>query len=203
MVFLRAFLSVSAVLAMSFGTAAQDYKPFTRACVVCLGEIRPGWTAQYQHEGQIVVIGFCSSPCRTKFLQSPATHFANALAAFKAGNPKKDKKVSPEATGPCDLKRTVKTPWCGSCARELTKDDVLANKTCKRCETKPLQAEFCVKTAEAEDRARVSYKCESCASTAELESEFKHEASCKPKLGGGLKKVCSKSGTAPHATEAK
>ena len=85
----------------------------------------------------------------------------------------------------------------------MTKDDVLANKTCKRCETKPLQAEFCVKTVEAEDRARVSYKCESCASTAEIDSEFKHEASCKPKLGGGLKKVCSKSGMSPHATDSK
>jgi predicted nucleic acid-binding Zn ribbon protein len=56
---------------------------------------------------------------------------------------------------------------------------------------------------EAEDRARVTYKCESCPSTSEVESEFKHDAACKPKIGGGLKKVCSKSGTSPHATEAK
>jgi hypothetical protein len=196
-------LSAVAFLLCCLGTSAQDYRPFSRACVVCLGEIRPGWTAQYQHEGAIVVIGFCSAPCRTKFLQAPATHFANALAAFKAGNPKKEKKVSPEATGPCDLKRVVKQPYCISCARELTKDDLLANKTCKRCETKPAQAEFCVKMGEAEDRARVTYKCESCPSTSEVESEFKHDAACKPKIGGGLKKVCSKSGTSPHATEAK
>ena len=201
MTFLRAIVSLSAVLALTVGAAAQDYKPFTRACVVCLGEIRPGWTAQYQHEGQIVVIGFCSSPCRTKFLQSPATHFANALAAFKAG--KKDKKVAADATGPCDLKRVVKTPWCLSCTRELGKDDLLPSKVCKRCETKPLQAEFCVKVGDVEDRARVTYKCESCAAAAELESEFKHEAGCKPKLGGGLKKVCSKSGMSPHATDTK
>ena len=201
MTFFRAFLSISAVLALSFGTAAQDYKPFTRACVVCLGENRPGWTAQYQHEGTIVVIGFCSSPCRTKFLQSPATHFNNALAAFKAG--KKDKKVAPDATGPCDLKRIVKAPWCASCARELGKDDLLPSKLCKRCETKPLQAEYCVKVGDAEDRARISYKCESCPATAEIESEFKHEADCKPKVGGGVKKVCSKSGMAPHATDKK
>jgi hypothetical protein len=203
MTFLRALLSISAVLALSAGASAQDYKPFTRACVVCLGEIRPGWTAQYQHEGKIVVVGFCSSPCRTKFLQDPATHFANALAAFKAGTPKKDKKVSPEATGPCDLKRCVKVPWCLSCMRELGRDDILPTKVCKRCETKPCNAEFCVKVGDAEDRARITYKCESCDATGELESEFKHAADCKPKLGGGLKKVCAKSGTAPHATEKK
>ena len=29
------------------------------------------------------------------------------------------------------------------------------------------------------------------------------EAGCKPKIGGGLKKICSKSGMAPHATDKK
>jgi hypothetical protein len=183
--------------------AFQDYKPFTRACVVCLGETRPGFTAQYVYEGEKYIVGFCSSPCRTKFLQSPATHMANALAAVKEGLKKKEKRVSPDATGPCNLKRVSKTPYCLSCARELTKDDVLPNKTCKRCETKPAQAEFCTKVGEAEDRARVTYKCEACPATAEIESEFKHEAGCKPKIGGGVKKVCTKSGTAPHATETK
>ena len=87
----RSILALAALLSCALGGSAQDYKPFMRACVVCLGEVRPGWTAQYLHEGQIVVIGFCSSPCRTKFLQAPATHFANALAAFKAAGVKKDK----------------------------------------------------------------------------------------------------------------
>lgn len=183
--------------------APQDYGPFSRACVVCFGEARPGFTAQYLYEGTKYTVGFCSSPCRTKFLQSPATHMAAALAAFKEGLKKKDKKISPDATGPCDLKRIVKAPYCVSCTRELGKDDVLPNKTCKRCETKPAQVEFCLKVGEAEDRARVTYRCDTCPSTSEIESEFKHEAGCKPKLGGGVKKVCTKSGMSPHATETK
>ncbi len=195
-------LAILSVLACTLGTQAQDYKPFSRACVVDGGEVRPGFTAQYQYEGQWYVVGFCCTGCRTKFLQSPATHMANALAAFKAGAPKKDKKVAADATGPCDLKRLVKSLWCSSCDRELGKDDVLSSKLCKRCEGKPATVEFCVKAGDPEDRARVTYKCESCAATAEIEAEFKHEADCKKKVGG-LKKVCTKSGTAPHATEVK
>jgi hypothetical protein len=128
---------------------------------------------------------------------------ATALAAFKAGNVKKEKKLSEKATGPCDLKRLVKVSWCVSCQRELGKDDVLSSRVCKKCENKPILVEFCVKAGETEDRARVGYKCDSCAATADIESEFKHEADCKRKGLGGLKKVCSKSGTAPHATEVK
>jgi hypothetical protein len=111
----RTLLTASALLAISFGTAAQDYTPFSRACVVCGGEARPGFTAQYVHDGTKYVVGFCSSPCRSKFIQDPGTHMTNALAAFKAGNPKKEKKVAPDATGPCDLKKIVKAPFCASC----------------------------------------------------------------------------------------
>lgn len=200
---IRLLLTASALLAIAAGGAAQDYTPFSRFCVVCGGEARPGFTAQYTHDGTKYVVGFCSSPCRAKFIQSPGEHFTNALAAFKAGNPKKEKKVAPDATGPCDLKKIVKAPFCVSCDRELSKDDVLANKTCKRCESKPVLIEYCLKTGDAEDRARISYKCENCSATAELEPEFKHEAGCKPKIGGGPKKVCSKSGMAPHATDKK
>jgi hypothetical protein len=204
MIRLRILLTASAILAISLGTFAQDYTPFSRACVVCGGEHRPGFTAQYLYEGTKYVVGFCSSPCRTKFLQDPATHMANALAAFKAGNPKKEKKVAPDATGPCDLKKIVKAPFCVSCDRELSKDDVLLpSKVCKRCETKPVTIEYCVKTGDAEDRARITYKCESCGATGDREADFKHDPSCKPKVGGGLKKICSKSGMAPHATDKK
>jgi hypothetical protein len=199
----RFSLSVLAVLACGLAALAQDYKPFSRACVVDGAEVRPGFTAQYKYEEQWYVVGFCCTGCRTKFIQSPATYMATALANAKTAATKKDKKVSADATGPCDLKRIVKVPWCVSCSRELSKDDVLPSKLCKKCELKPVLAEFCVKMGEAEDRARVSYKCDSCAAVAELESEFKHESGCKPKLGGGLKKVCSKSGTSPHATEVK
>ena len=199
----RMLLVALAVLTGAGTSPAQDYRPFSRACVVDGGEVRPGFTAQYKYEEQWYVVGFCCTGCRTKFIQAPAMYMASALAAFKAGAVKKEKKVSAEATGPCDLKKIVKSPWCVSCDRELAKDDVLPNKLCKKCETPPLQIEFCVKMGEGEDRARVNYKCESCAATSELESEFKHESGCKLKLGSKLKKVCSKSGAAPHATEAK
>jgi hypothetical protein len=195
----RLVLALLAVLACAGGSNAQDYTPFSRACVVDGGEVRPGFTARYRFEDQWYVVGFCCTGCRTKFIQAPAGYFATALAAFKAGSVKKEKKVSAEATGPCDLKKIVKIPWCVSCDRELAKEDVLPSRLCKKCETKPITVEFCVKHAEAEDRARVSYKCESCGATSAIESELKHESGCKPKL----KKVCSKSGTAPHATEAK
>lgn len=211
---------------------AQDYKPISPACVVDGGEVRPGWTAKYVYEGVNYVVGFCSSACRTKFLQSPATYMAQALAARAAPPPKKEKekKVSPVATGPCDLKKVVKVPWCVGCAREIMKDD-LRGGVCKRCEAKPVTVEYCVKTGESyyqaeghpetrtdkpftfegklisvpradEDRCRISYLCETCGATAEVESEFKHQEGCKAKIGGP-KKVCSKSGAAPHATEAK
>jgi hypothetical protein len=94
-------------------------------------------------------------------------------------------------------------PWCVSCQRELGKDDLTASKVCKRCENKPLLVEFCVKAGETEDRARVTYKCDSCAAVADVEADFKHEEDCKRKGLGGLKKVCSRSGMPPHATEAK
>jgi hypothetical protein len=200
---IRLLLAVSSLLALTSGSIAQDYAPFSRFCVVCGGEARPGFTAQYVHDGTKYVVGFFSSPCRTKFLQSPGEHFTHALAAFKAGNPKKEKKVAPDATGPCDLKRIVKAPFCASCDRELARDDMLANKTCKRCENKPSIIEYCLKMADAEDRARIRYRCEHCPATGEVEPEFKHDAGCKPKIGSGLKKVCFRSGMAPHATDKK
>ena len=50
-----------------------------------------------------------------------------------------------------------------------------------------------------EDKARISYECETCGAKGLVESEVKHKPDCKPKtLGGGLKKVCAKSGKAPH-----
>lgn len=196
----RALFLPAAVLLCALGAGAQEtYQPFSRACVVDGFEVRPGFTAQYVYEDTKYVVGFCCTGCRTKFLGSPAMYMATAVANYKAGLKKKDKKVSAEATGPCDLKRLIRLPWCVSCQRELAKEDVLPSKLCKKCENKPLMVEFCVKLGETEDRARVSYRCEACKAESDLEAELKHEAGCKPKL----KKVCSKSGTAPHATEVK
>jgi hypothetical protein len=199
------FLGALGLLALAGGARAQDnYVPFSRACVVDGYEIKFGLTAQYVYEGTKYVVGFCCTGCRTKFLQGPAQYMATALANAKASAPRKEKKVAADATGPCNLKHLVKVPWCVSCQRELGKDDVLPNKTCKKCENKPLMVEFCVKAGEGgEDRARVTYKCDGCGATGDLEADFKHEEDCKKKGLGGLKKVCSKSGTAPHATEAK
>ena len=53
-----------------------------------------------------------------------------------------------------------------------------------------------------EDKARISYECESCGAKGMVESEVKHKPDCKPKtLGRGLKKVCAKSGKAPHISK--
>jgi len=102
------------------------------------------------------------------------------------------------------------------CKRELGPDDV-RNGTCKRDETKPAQIEYCLKLiaktlskqeikdgkpAFDEDKARVSYECETCGAKGDLESQIKHKPDCKPKaIGSSLKKVCSKSGKFPHATD--
>ncbi len=203
MVRLKALLAFVVLLACSLSSSAQNYTPFSPACVVDGAQVRPGFTAQYKYEDKWYVVGFCSTPCRAKFIQAPAMYMGPALEAARAGLQKKDKKIAPDATGPCDLKRLVKAPWCKECDRELAKDDLLPSRLCKKCEKKPLQIEYCVKVGESEDRARVSYKCEACMATAEIEADFKHEADCKNKAGSTLKKVCSKSGMAPHATAAK
>ena len=118
-------------------------------------------------------------------------------------------------TGPCDCKKVIKGWYCEKDKRELGPDDMRGN-ICKRCETKPLQIEYCVKLMSkpydpkkkiqdppTEDKARISYVCETCGATGDVEAEFKHKDNCKPTFGGGLKKVCAKSGKMPHATEAK
>lgn len=182
-------------------SSAQDYKPFSPACVVDSGPIFPGLTARYKYEGQWYIVGFCCTGCRTKFIQAPATYMPAALEAAKNHFAKADKKAPVDATGPCDLKKIVKSPWCVSCARDLGKDDIREG-LCKKCETKPILIEYCVKAGTPEDRARISYQCASCGASSEIEAELKHEEGCTRK-GGGLKKICSKSGTAPHATVAK
>jgi len=226
-------LTVLGILALAAtGAPAQDYRPLSQACVVDGGEVKPGLTMKCVYEGVNYVVGFCCTGCRTKFLQDHHGYMAQAVANLKAPPaPKKEKKAAAaDATGPCDCKKLVKVPYCASCAREIAKDD-LRTGVCKRCETKPVTIEYCVKAGETyyqaeghpetrtdkpftfdgklintprtdEDRARISYLCESCMATADVESEFKHKDGCKGKIGG-LKKICSKSGTAPHATDLK
>lgn len=90
---------------------------------------------------------------------------------------------------------------CSKCPQELQDRD-LKGGACPKCEAKPARIEYCVKTdpaTKAQDKARITYVCGTCGASSEIESEFKHEDDCKRKLGA-LKKVCSKSGTAPHVT---
>jgi hypothetical protein len=49
----------------------------------------------------------------------------------------------------------------------------------------------------------VTFVCEACDMKGEVESQFKHKPDCKPSFGSGIKKVCTKSGTAPHLGDAK
>lgn len=51
-----------------------------------------------------------------------------------------------------------------------------------------------------EDKARVTYECDSCGVKGDVPEKIKHKDDCKPKFGGGLKKICSKSGKVPHVS---
>jgi YHS domain-containing protein len=175
------------------------------------------------------LVGFCCDGCRNKFIRAPDNYLKNlpeitgkALPPeekkdeakkddLKKDDPKKDAK--PEPTGPCDCKKTVKGFHCTMCKRDLVPDDMRSG-LCKRCEVKPVGIEFCVKpgrlpadfkpgTPVPEDRSRVTYECAACGAKGDLETETKHAPTCKPLFGTGLKKVCTKSGTAPHATQEK
>lgn len=126
----------------------------------------------------------------------------------------KDAEKAKSMTGPCDCKRTVKGYYCEKDKRELTVDDVRGN-LCKRCETKPTEIEYCLKLIPkpfdpkkkvqdppGEDKARVSYVCEKCNAKSDIEENLKHKDDCKPAaFGGGLQKVCAKSGKMPHASK--
>jgi len=101
--------------------------------------------------------------------------------------------------GPCAAEKTVKGLYCAEDQKDLVEAD-LKDGACSTCGKKPEKVEYCVKTVagqKAPDRARITYACLGCAATADFEHLFKHEESCRKKT---LKKVCSKSGTAPHET---
>ena len=51
------------------------------------------------------------------------------------------------------------------------------------------------------DTARVYYVCYMCNEIGDAAGEVKHtKEECKGKLGATVKKVCEKSGTAPHSS---
>jgi YHS domain-containing protein len=163
-------------------------------------------------------VGFCSAVCRSRFSRAPDNYLANLpeITGKKPADPKKEAERAnkPPPTGPCDLKRLVKAPYCAECKRDLMPDDMRQGK-CKRCEMKPDLVEYCVKVVTApppaegeearpgglvEDRARVTYQCPSCNAQSDRLADVKHAAECKM-LSSGVKKICSHSGSAPHATD--
>ena len=175
-----------------------------------------GINAKYVVSVQGKVIAFCNRACYNKFVANMSLYLPNVpgFETKKADDKKpEDKKGDkPAPSGPCDCKKTIKGYYCLECKRELGPDDVRGN-ACKRCENKPASIEYCMKisapylhTGEKtprsdEDKARVTYECEACGVKGEVESEFKHKPDCKPSFGNGIKKVCSKSGTAPHQSD--
>lgn len=128
--------------------------------------------------------------------------------------------------GPCALDKVVKADRCDACKKDLAAAD-LKEGACAACGGKPTRVEYCQKTVtvytsacehqkteekpftccgkswstatKTEDRIRVSYQCASCKASAEGDADLKHEETCKTK-SSRPKKVCSKSGTPPHAT---
>jgi len=187
--------------------------PVNTNCPVDSNGINPKYVVSVQGK----VIAFCNRACYNKFLANMSLYLPNVpgFETKKAEDKKADEKKNdgkPVTYGPCDCKRVIKGYYCLECKRELGADDVRGN-VCKRCENKPAPIEYCMKvsppylhpgekTARSdEDKARITYECEVCGVKAEVEAEFKHKPDCKPSFGDGLKKVCSKSGTAPHRSE--
>ena len=211
---MRRFTSAAFVLALLVGTAgAFAAKPINARCPVKTDQpAKDGLSSDYKG----FEIGFCCNNCKGAWAKNPETYVKN-VPELKAAMAKaeKDKEKEKSMTGPCDCKKTIKGYYCEKDKRELGPDDVRGN-LCKRCEQKATEIEYCLKLVPkpidpkkkvqdppAEDKARISYVCEKCGAKSEIETEVKHKDDCKPSaLGGGLKKVCAKSGHMPHATKA-
>jgi DNA-directed RNA polymerase subunit RPC12/RpoP len=109
-----------------------------------------------------------------------------------------------EKPGPCACDKVSKGYYCADCKKDLEEKELKAG-ACPTCEKKALKTDYCSKTVAGQkipDRARVTYECAGCGEKAEFEADFKHKDDCKKKTST-LKKVCSKSGTAPHVTPPK
>jgi len=209
---MRRFTSAAFILALLVGTAgAFTFKPINARCPVKTDQpAKPELTSEYKG----LEIGFCCNNCKGAWNKNPES-FVKNVPELKAvlAKMEKDKENAKAMTGPCDCKKTVKGYYCEKDKRELTPDDVRGN-LCKRCETKPLEIEYCLKLVPkpfdpkkkvqdppSEDKARISYECEKCGAKAEFEDKVMHKSDCKPSFGNGVKKVCAKSGKMPHATK--
>ena len=134
--------------------------------------------------------------------------------------------VAPEVRlGPCDVSKVVKGYRCTECSVDLESREVKQG-ACAKCGKEARRIEVCVRTSvvfgaschpektadepfeccgktqrtasRVEDRAPVSYACGKCGAKAGPGEAVTHEEGCRVKTFG-LKKVCSKSGTLPHA----
>ena len=200
--------------------AAQS-GPVNKSCPVKAGmPAKANITVEYKGS----TIGFCCGACKGKFANDPEG-FAARIPELKSGKSSAKK----AATGPCEVKKTIKGYYCLKCTRQLGPDDVRGGE-CKKCENKPEPIDVCLvripiftskcqhkKSAEEpfvccnkpwavptdfrDDLAACSYKCEVCGVKADVEAQIKHKADCKPKFGNGVVKVCTKSGKHPHASD--
>ena len=127
--------------------------------------------------------------------------------------------------GPCKVGRVVRGYRCTKCERDLESRD-LKKSACRKCGTKAVRVEYCLQKkvlyrpachpekaglvpvqccgkthrtpSRVENRALVSYTCGKCKATAGPGETVVHEEGCRVRKFG-LKKVCSKSGSLPHA----
>lgn len=214
---LLGFLVLFAAAAPALPQEKKPAGPVNQNCPVNAAGIDPKYVVVVQGK----TIAFCSRLCYNKFVGNMSLYLPNVpgfegkkKAEEKPGEDKDKKDAKPASYGPCECKKIVKGWYCLECRRELTPDDVRKD-VCKRCETKPAPIEYCLKVTPPflhpgektprsdEDRARVTYECETCGVKGEIESEFKHKPDCKPSFGSGVKKICTKSGTAPHLGDEK
>jgi len=206
----RIVTSAFLALVLVATATAQAGKPINAKCPV-KSDMFAKTSITSEYKGQ--VIGFCCNDCKGKFANNPDT-YAERIPELKAALAKSGAgRGGPVLTGPCDCRKIVKGYYCEKDKRELGPYDV-RNGLCKRCETKPVQIEYCLKyilkpfdpkkkvqEPPTEDKARISYECEACGAKGDFDDGFKHKADCKASSFAGLKKVCSKSGHAPHASK--
>lgn len=218
---MRISVVTAAVLAAAGLVWATQAGPVNKSCPVKAGmPAKADITVQYKGS----TIGFCCGACKGKFANDPEG-FAARIPELKSGKSAGKK----AATGPCQVKKTVKGYFCLTCDRQLGQNDVRGGE-CKKCETKPEQIDVCIiripiftskcqhkKSSEEpfvccgkpwgvptdfrDDLAACSYRCDVCGVKANVENQVKHKDDCKPNFGSGVVKVCTKSGKAPHASE--
>jgi hypothetical protein len=207
----RSITSAFLALLLVATATAQAGKPVNTKCPVKTDmAAKSEITSAYKG----IVVGFCCQDCKSKFNDTYAERSPEIKAALaKAGAGAGAAKAGAALTGPCDCKKIVKGYYCEKDKRELGADDVRGG-VCKRCEMKPLQIEYCLKLVPkpfdakkkvqdppTEDKARISYECETCMAKADIEEGFKHKADCKATSFSALKKICAKSGHPPHASK--